>query len=278
MLAKLITALSLLAFGPAAQPASSYENLQGFSTVLVNQINQVVGTERLPSAMGLPLEPGVYVTISPERAVIFDKVAATIQGGRYADQTIAAECASGCARSIYDAFFFNWRALVEEAAAINNDVPSRVLFGVDGEIPARLLVETAYAAAETRPGTVPNMYLLLNSGQAGVRARPFFLVPPKGLSINVTQRVLGLTVKVEAGGRYTITAADPRFARTITADSKSIKAKMVDIKKRYPGKETLVLLAGDTATVNDFVGLMVAVQEQFPRVVFSNGAHVRVSG
>jgi hypothetical protein len=246
---------------------AGYEQLQGFQTVLVNQINRVLGTEKLPSAMGLPVEPGLYVTITPQRTVIFDKVGATIKDGRYADPTVAAECAAKCARSIFDAFYFNWRSLTEEAASLGIDIPSRVLLAVDAQLPARLLIETAYAAAETRPGSVPNMSLLVNGGQAGVRARPFSLVPPQGLQVRAGQRILGLTIKVEAGARYRITAADPGFR---------LKPTLVDIKKNYPGKQTIIIEAGDSATVADIVGLMVAVQDQFPRVVLSGGQVVRV--
>jgi hypothetical protein len=288
MMGKIFVTSMLAAFtglmGPAAKeepnrppaPESGYEQLQGFQTVLVNQINKVLGTEKLPSAMGLPVEPGLYVTITPQRTVIFDKVGATIKDGRYADPTVAAECQAKCARSIFDAFFFNWRALAEESASLGIDVPSRVLFAADAQLPAKLLIETAYAAAETRPGMVPSLHLLLNGGMAGVRARPFSLVPPRGLQVGTGQRILGLTVKVEAGGRYRITAADPGFRRALDVDASTLKPTLVDLKKNYPSKMTVIIEAGDTATIADLVGLMVAAQEQFPRVVLSGGQVVRV--
>ena len=273
-------ALALVAAlaGFAQPPSDGYEQLQGFSTVLVNQVNAVLGSENLPSAMGLPVEPGLYVTLAPTRTMIFDKVAATVQGGHYADQTRAAECQSGCARSIFDAFYFNWRSLAEESAAIGIDIPTRVLFAADQTLPAKHLIETAYAAAETRPGAVPYMSLVVNGGQAGVRARPFSVVPPKGLIVPAGQRVLGLTIHVEAGARYRITAADPRFARTLDADAATLLPTLKDIKKRYPSKETIIIDAGDTATVGDVVALMVAAQEAFPKAVLSAGAPVRVGG
>ncbi len=262
---------------PASQPlGGGHEQLQGFGTVLVNQINAAFGTENLPPGMGLPVEPGLYVTIAPQRALIFDKVAATISGGQFVDQTVAAECVSKCPRSIFDAFHNNWRDLAQEGAALGLDVPSRVLFAADKSVSGKVLVQTAYAAAETRPGTLPNLYMVLNGGQAGVRARRFHLLPPRGLAVPPGQRVLGLTIKVEAGARYTITAADPRFQRTLQANAGTLGATLADIKKNYPGKETIIIVPGDSATVGDMVGLMVAAQAHFTRVVFSGGQRVVV--
>lgn len=282
MLANALTILSFItALSGTQDPVaggSAFDSLQGFRTVLVSQINAVLGTENLPSGMGLPVEPGVYVTLSPQRTVIFDNVAATIKGGRYADPTVAAECQSGCPRVIFDAFHFSWHSLVEEAAAIGIDVPSRVLFAADRTLAAKVLVQTAYAAAETRPGPVPNLYLLMNGGQAGVRARPFSLVPPRGLRIRAGQRVLGLTIKVEAGARYRISAADPRFGRTLVADATTLGATLADLKKHYPGKETIIIVPGDSATVGDIVQLMLGAQEFFPRVVLSGGQRVTIGG
>lgn len=262
---------------PEPQIEQGYEQLQGFQTVLVNQINKVLGTEKLPSAMGLPVEPGLYVSITPQRTLIFDKVGATIKDGHYADPTVAAECKAKCARSIFDAFYYHWRSLTEEATSLGIDIPSRVLFAVDAQLPGKLLIETAYAAAETRPGRLPTLYLLLNGGQAGVRARPFSLVPPQGLRVPASQRILGLTIKVEAGGRYRITAADPAFRRALDVNVTTLKPTLIDIKKNYPGKQTIIVEAGDTATVADLIGLIVAAQEQFPRVVLSGGQVVRAN-
>jgi hypothetical protein len=267
---------ALVTWLAAATPPG--EALPGFTTVLVKQINAVVGSENLPAAMGAPVPPGLYVTLAPTRTVIFDEVAGTIADGRYTDAAVAAESASGCPRVIFDAFHFRWSALVSEAAALGLDVPATVVFAAHRDLSAAVLVQTAYAAAETRPGPVPALALVLNGGSAGVRARPFLLLPPRGLTVSSGQRVLGLTVTAEAGGRYTITAADPRFGRTLQADATALEPVLADLKKHYPSKETIIVQPSGGATVEDVVRLMVAAQEHFPRVVLSGGQRVRVAG
>ena len=42
------------------------EILQGFDTILLTQINAIFGSENLPLASGGPVEPGIYVTVSPQ--------------------------------------------------------------------------------------------------------------------------------------------------------------------------------------------------------------------
>jgi hypothetical protein len=279
MLGPSFALLACLLSAPPEPPAPSrdgFDTLQGFTTVLVSQINAVMGSENLPTGTGSPVEPGLYVTITPERALIFDKVAATIQGGRYADATVAAECKSGCPRVVFDAFHHAWRGLAEESAALAVDLPARVLFAAHRDLPAITLLQTAYAAAETRPRPVPNLYLLLHGGGAGVRARPVFLLPPGGLAVPAGQRILGLRVRLEGGGRYTITAADPRFGRTVSVDAAGLGPALVDIKRNYPGKEALILEPGEGASVGDLAQVMVVAQEQFARIVLGGGQKIRI--
>ena len=141
---------------------------------------------------------------------------------------------------------------------------------------ALTLVEVAYAAAETRPVQPPYIYLLLNGGRAGLRAQPVYLVPPEGLTLERRLAVLGLTVRT-TGGRYTVTAADPRFGRQVVATEIShLVAILQDIKKRFPAKETLILQPEQTATVKELVEIISAVREEFPRIVLSGGQRVVV--
>lgn len=287
MLDKLTLAFTLLA---AQTPsAGGFESLQGFNTAVISQINEVVGSENLPLAMGLPVEPGVYVSVSPERITIFDDNAATVvngavkdpragefEAGKFADG-VGNECRSGCSRPIFDAFHETWRMLVAESRTIGVDLPARVLIAVNATLPARLLVDTSYAASETRPIQPPQLYVLVNGGQAGLRARPFSILPPDGLLLAPGQRALGLTVKLRANGGYTVTAADPRFGRVLQYTSEGeVVAAMRDIKKRYPSKETVIIDVAEAGTVDDVVRLMVASQESFPNVVISTGQPVRV--
>lgn len=279
MLAKLL-ALALFSptapEAPSAEPTKAFEELEGFKTVLLSHINSVLGSEHLPSAMGLPVEPGVFVTLTQERVQVFDRNAATLQAGRLMDRTAAAACKSGCPAAFFDAFVRNWERLAFEAAGLALEIPTRVLLAAHADLPALTLVEVAYAAAETRPVQPPYMYLLLNGGRAGLRALPVFLVPPEGLTLERRTAALGLMVRI-TGGRYTVTAADPRFGRQVVAtDLTQLVAILQDFKKRFPGKETLILQPEQTATVKELVEIISSVREEFPRIVLSGGQRVVV--
>lgn len=283
----LAIALSLLVEpGPVT---GGFESLKGFNTAAISQINRVVGSENLPLAMGLPVEPGVYVAISPERISIFDKNVATVSNGAVNDPQAAefdsgkfgdgvgGECKSGCSRLVFDAFHATWRSLVNESRTLGVDMPVRVLLAANASLPARLLVDTAYAATESRPVGPPQLYLLLNGGQAGLRSRPFSILPPDGLLLSPGQRALALTITMEASGGYVVTAADPRFGRTLTyASREELRAALKDIKKRYPSKESIIIDVRKAGTVDDVVQVMVLAQDDFPNVVLSTGQPVRV--
>jgi hypothetical protein len=192
------------------------------------------------------------------------------------DRTAAAACKSGCPAVFFNAFARSWEKLSYEAAGLVLEVPARVLVAAHAELPALTLVEVAYAAAETRPVQPPYIYLLLNGGRAGLRAQPVYLVPPEGLTLERRLAVLGLTVRT-TGGRYTVTAADPRFGRQVVATEIShLVAILQDIKKRFPAKETLILQPEQTATVKELVEIISAVREEFPRIVLSGGQRVVV--
>jgi DNA-binding transcriptional LysR family regulator len=57
-------------------------------------------------------------------------------------------------------------------------------------------------------------------------------------------------------------------AKAVFEDVRSITRT---IKRRYPGKQTVVLVPDETVSVRELVDLMVALREDFPRVVFSQG-------
>lgn len=289
MLRSLILSLALLVGPPGSD---GFEQLQGFNTVVLNQVNEVFGSEHLPAMAGLPVEPGMYVTISKNRTFIFDRLAATISNDQYVDPDAQAykstrqrregdqtglECRSGCNRTIFDAFYGQWRKLVQEGDAIGLDVPIRVLFAIEGELPARLLIETAYAASESRPLQPPRLSMLVNGGAAGLRARPFSVLPPRGLIVDPGQRILGLRAKFSESGKIIVTAADPRFGRTIEVSTPvELRRVLKDIKRRYPSKETIIIDVSPTTTVNDVAGVINATAEYFPRIVLTDGRRVRV--
>jgi hypothetical protein len=156
-------------------------------------------------------------------------------------------------------------------------MPARVLLAAHAQLPARLLVEAAYAASESRPVQPPYLSIVVNGADSGVRARPFALLPPQGISVPPGQRPLGLRVTMSPDGKFRITAADPRFGRALEfATLPEVVAALRDIKKRFPGKDVLILDVLQAGTVSDVVVIMTAVQEDFAKIVLCNGQRVRV--
>ncbi|PRP91815.1 hypothetical protein ENSA5_52520 [Enhygromyxa salina] len=252
------------------------ETLQGFDTVVLTQINASFGSENLPLANGGSLEPGIYVTVSPQEAMIFDEKIMDLQDGVVPPGPASRECKSGCKASLWSPFRNVWLRALEEAQTYVLEVPSRVLFGAEASVPAKTLVELAYAAAETRPGQPPSFSLLVNGSNAGLRARPFYLMPPGGMRVSPGDNALGLRVTIGAGETFTISAAHPRFSPNIEGVGwKELAKQLVAVKKRYPNKGTIIIDVGDDATVGDVVMVMVASQKQFPTVVLTDALPVR---
>lgn len=253
---------------------SSFERLQGFSTVVINHVNDNLGTENLPNAVGVPVEPGVFVTMRMDRLQIFDQDVVALDQGRLTDETIAAECLSGCPAALFDAFQESWLELAIEATAHTVEIPTRVLFATHENVPARTLVAAAYAAAETRPINAPALSLLVNSTRGGLRAQPFFLVPPRGLELRQGSAALGLTVRMDGSG-FRIQATDPRYAREHRAKNlQQLANHLRTIKKQYPGKETVIVVPSGNVTVGQLMRMFAVARSMFPRLVLSGGQDV----
>jgi len=259
---------------PATAPAPA-QHLQGFDTVVVNHVNHVLGTELLPVASGGAVEPGIFVTVTMDELQVYDQPAATLQGGRPTDATVAPECRSGCPAVFYDALSRSWLEAAVESTAFAVEIPQRVLLAVHAELPARTLLEVAYAASETRPIQPPQLSMLVNNTRGGLRAQPFFLVPPGGLELRQGSAVLGLQVDISPG-RYRVSAADPRFAREREATTPTqLQAIARDVKKQYPGKESVVLIPGEGVTVRELMKVVAIMHPSFPRVVLGMGPFIR---
>jgi hypothetical protein len=269
-------ALAMFFGALAPTPSPSFDELRGFSTVVVNHINAVLGTENLPVAVGVPVEPGILVTLAPDRMQVFDRDVVALQGGALTDTTVAAECRSQCPAAFFDAFQQTWVEHAVEASTFSVEIPTRVLFAAHHQTPARTLVQAAYAAAETRPVSPPAMFVVVNSARAGLRAEPFFLLPPTGLEMRPGSAALGLTVRVGPGD-YVVTAADSRYARENRAtDLKALAAIARDNKRRYPGKEVVILEPQGAVTVGELMSVVATLDSTFPTVVLSAGQVVQI--
>ena len=252
------------------------EILQGFDTVLLTQINALFGSENLPVAGGSTVEPGIYVTVSPQQMLIFDTKIGDLDGGVVPPGPASRECKSGCKAVLWSAFRSVWLRSLEEAQAYVLEIPSRVLFAAEASVPAKTIVELAYAAAETRPGEPPSFTLLVNGSNAGLRSRQFYLLPPGGLRVAPGDNVLGLRVAIGAGEGFSISAAHPRFNRNIEGTGwKQLATELAAVAKQYPNKESIIFDVGDDATVSDVVMAMIAAQKHYDNVVLTIGLPVK---
>lgn len=266
--------LLALAIGP--QPStlegSPARRLAGFDPLVIAHVNRVMGTEHLPAGRGQAITPGVLVVLAQDRMQIFDRDVATLQGGRVVEGAIAAKCHSGCPVVFHDAFQVQWLTMAIEAASLGIGVSSRVLFAAHADVPVKTLLQAAYAAAETRPISPPSLSLLVNSAGRGLQAIDFHLLPPEGLELRRgAGAALGLTIEL-GQGRYVISANDPGFITPREVQSlAAVRSITRAIKKKYPGKQTVVLVPDETVTMRELVELGTQLREEFPRLVLSQG-------
>jgi hypothetical protein len=258
------------------EEAVEAETLQGFDTILLTQINALFGSENLPMATGGQVEPGVYVTVSAQQVLIFDDKIIDLQAGIVPPGPASRECKSGCKSSLWSPFRLMWLRALEEALAYTLEVPTRVLFAAEASVPARTIIELAYAAAETRPSGPPSFSLLVNGSNAGLRSRTFYLLPPGGIRVAPGDNALALRIKLGASEAYTISAAHPRFSPNIEGIGwKNLATQLVAVKKEYPNKQTVIIDVGNDATISDVVMTMVAAQQHFGTVLLTSGVPVR---
>jgi hypothetical protein len=252
------------------------ERLQGFTTVVVNHVNEAMSSELLPIADGGGVEVGMLVTVTLDGVHVFDRRVAALQQGNVTDPTIAPECVSGCPAVLYDAFGRSWLEAAVESTSFAVEIPTRVLMAVHRELPAAMFLQVAYAAAETRPVQPPQLALLVVNSRGSMRALTFFLVPPRGLELRQGSAALGLTIKVSPGGQYHVTATDPLYARDHQVTGLGpLKALAREVKKRYPGKETVIVVPEAGVSVRELVEAAAALQDSFPRLVLSGGQELR---
>lgn len=276
-----LTLIATLLLGPSLDPvlerarAQEVTVIAGLDTVILTQINATFGSEKLPLGNGAAVEAGMYVVVSPQNLTIYDQPLTELQGGALPESPASRECKSGCSQLLWTGFRNAWLQLDEESAYFGVEVPGRVMIGAEASVPASTVVEVAYAAAETRPGALPTLSLLINGGNAGLRTRPFYLLPPGGLRVSPGDNVLALRVSLGANEGFSITAAHPRFAPEVSGTGwKQLAAELSKIKKSWPNKGVIIVDVGD-ASVGDVVNAMLAAQKHFDEFVLSDGAKVR---
>ena len=263
-------------FAELAMAQTEPETLQGFDSLLLTQINVLFGSENLPIANGTAPEPGMYLTLTSDQVLVFDQKIIDLQGSVVPPGPASRECQSGCKASLWSPLRRFWLQALEESQTYSLSMPSRVLFGAEASVEARTLIEVAYAAAETRPAQPPSMHLLVNGNNSGLRARPFYLLPPGGLRVSPGENALALRVTLTANETWRLSAAHPRFSPSVEGMGwQELAKQLLVIKKKYPNKGAIVIDVGDDVTVGDVVNAMIASQKPFPVAVLTAGGPVK---
>ncbi len=271
---------TLVLAAPAGDSAPAYdpiERLSGFSSVVSNHVERVLGSANLPTGNGAAVDPGMFVTIGLDKMHVFDHESLPLNQGRIAERTVAPECRSKCPAALFDAFQYEWLRLQVESASMATRVPTVVHLAAHARLPATTLIEVAYAAAETRPVVPPRLSVLVAMPGRGLRSLPVHLLPPEGLELQQGSAGLGLTIEL-GHDKYRVRAADPAFAKEARLQRLSqVRTLLVDLKKRYPNKEAVILVPDDSVSVGQLLQLIeVVLGSQFSRIVLSSGQDVFV--
>jgi hypothetical protein len=278
MLAAAIAAcLALLGPPSAAEDSTSrgFDRLPGFTTIVAAHVETSLGPDALPVGSGSPLEPGLFVTIGPEKVWAYDLEVATMPGGTFAEKGGAPECAGRCPASLFASMRALWLSLAIESTQRTVEIPARVAIVAHRNVLARTMLQVVYATAAARPVRPPDLALVVSvGGGRGLQSQPFHVLPPDGLVLRQGSAALGL--RIEFGRhRYLIDAADERYVQDASvADLSRLKVVLAAVKKRHPGKEAIILEPDSTVTIADLVAVIAAVRAEFPRIVLSLGQDV----
>lgn len=275
MTSVLALCLALAGLVPAsADPIASLqlvEQQSSFGAVLANHLRRALGgLDALPSGKGNTMVPGVFVTLGLDRMDVFEDTYAALQNGR-PDPTPAPDCASGCPAAFYDAMRSVWLQAAVETTKLGVELPGAVYIAAHRALPVETLLDAAYAAAESRPASPPRLGLVVDSPAGGLRAQPFFLLPPRGLELQAGSAALGLTIEASPG-RLRVTGSESTLgAGKAATELAQLRGILATVKKRNPGKDAAIVIPGEGMTVGQLVDLLTLVRSEFEHVVLSRG-------
>jgi len=248
----------------------------GFSTTVASHVERSVGVGNLPGGQGSEVVPGVFITLGLDHLDVFDHEALPLSQGRVADATPSPACRSGCARVLFETMEWEWLRLAVEGATLGVDIPVAVHFAAHRDVPAATLLQAAYAAAESRPVTPPNLSIVTSSAGRGLRSQAFFLLPPEGLLLQQGSAALALTIQV-TDGKLRLSGSDSNLGPHAQASNLGqLRALLVALKKRHAGKDTVVIDPGDAMTTGELIELIAQVKPHFSRIVLSRGQTIRL--
>lgn len=250
------------------------ETLAGFPELLARELARAFDNTKMVHGTGYPVEPGYYVTMTPDRIQVLDRSSLELRGGRPVKPKIAGQCRSGCDTALWNLFSGLWRDSQAQDARARFVHPRRVLWAVSGDLDAQSFLGSAYAALETWPqSSLPAMYLLFDAGPGGVRSRQFRLMPPGGVTTASQNAALEFRVQVHPQGKYEFTAQSPQFGFSgVRQGADALQAGLVNVKRRYPGKRVVVIEPMSGTSMSDIALAMDATLELFPEAILDSAA------
>lgn len=250
------------------------ETLAGFPELLSRELASAFTGDKLVRGTGYPVEPGYYVTMTPDKIQVLDRASLQLKAGRPTKPELASQCRSGCDAALWNLFAGLWRDSQQQDARARFVHPRRVLWASSGDLDAQGFLGSAYAALETWPqSSLPAMYLLFDAGPGGVRSRQFRLMPPGGVTTASQSAALEFRIRVYPQARYEFAAQSPqfRFSGTKTG-ADALQNGLTEVKRRYPGKRAVVIEPMEGATMSDLAAAMDATLELFPEAVLDSAA------
>lgn len=271
MLGCSMLALSAGQAQPRVASSPSSEQISGFPELLAREISRAFQGSALAKGTGYPVEPGFYVSMTKSAFRILDSAQVALKEGKPEDTRIAADSRSQCPVAYWNAFSKVWRDEHRSHARTRFVHPRRILWAAEAGLPARSLIESAYAALETWPqASLPALYLLFDAGPGGIRARQFRLMPPGGVDLASQQAALELRIRILPNQVYELSAHAGGFAFAGRKSGlSSLSSRMSEIKRRYPGKRAVVIESAPDSSVQELAEVMDATLEIFPDVILS---------
>ena len=236
------------------------------------------GLARLPTAPGAadPV-PGVYVTVTPGEALLFDRTVAKLDRGVFAPAALGGCVDAGrpgsvprpvhCVPALRAAAT---RALAEEAARLRDhgvtDAPAALLFA-DQTVPVPTFLAAAYSVALGTGGAPPPLHLAVRSG-GRLATIPIFLLPPRVVHLDRGLTPLILVVRV-AEDRISLETSSHYSSgrRTSVANLAALERMAGELRARDPDRSVAFVTADGHTSVGELVSVMAALRVHYPNIV-----------
>jgi len=273
----LALALVLPVGGAAAQPwvqrqpktlvPRAHERI-GFAELVELHARKLGAWDRLALVAGAePIEPSVYLTLLPDRVLVWDDEVLPLARGVPAPAELAS-CPPLCLPHLRDALS---RALFAEAArvrAAGARTPPRILLLADSRLPYRTFLAAAYSAAHASVGGPPDLRLAVRTGSGGSKLGQigFFLAPTHSVRVAENADPLLLQIAIE-DSRYVVRARRSWLPAAESARTPSAVATLIgELKARDTTKTVVFVSAAGAAPLGRVLELVAPVRALFPGI------------